>query len=303
MIEENNKASDLNAAWTISRVLRWTARKFDQSGYASARLDAEVLLAHCLGMERIGLYLAHDKPLDGTELGRYRQSVRRRLAGEPVAYITGQREFWSLPLAVSNSVLVPRPETEGMVELAVDALKMQQEARRSADRMRVIDVGTGSGAIAIALAQELDMVDVFAIDVDASALACARRNATKVGVAIHFIQGDLLHAISSVASFDLIIANLPYISSNEVSCLSPEVRDWEPRIALDGGPDGLSFIRPLVAQSSTHLVSGGRLMLEIDRNQGPRVEALLRAAGFDHVSTHCDLSDLPRVVQGTLTST
>jgi release factor glutamine methyltransferase len=248
--------------WTILDVLTWTADRFAQAGIASPRIDADVLLADSLGLDRMQLYLQFDRPLDPPELSRYRDRVRRRIAREPVAYITGTREFFSLPFAVDARVLVPRPETETLVERALELLA-------AIDAPRIADVGTGSGAIAVAIAKHKTDATVDAIDVDENALVVARINAATHDVAgrVTARTGDLLKGVAD-RSLDMVVSNPPYLTASEWAAADSDVRDHEPPRALVAGEDGLDVIRPLVAQAAGALVSGGWLLVEIGAGQG-----------------------------------
>ena len=284
--------SGRDESWTVLRVLAWTADRFGQEGLGSPRLDAELLLAHCLGVERVRLYMDHEKPLLPEELGRYRELVRRRLRREPVAYITGTREFWSLPLVVSDRVLVPRPETETLVEQALRSV-----AELELDAPLIVDVGTGSGAIALALASELPRARILALDVDPAALEVAAENARRLELELTLLRGDLLDALpADTGPLDLVVANLPYVARSELDGLEPEVARWEPRRALDGGPDGLDPLRRLVAQAAARLGAGRALALEIGAEQAPAVTRLCSGHGFEGVRVVQDLAGLDRVV-------
>lgn len=249
-------------------VLRWTAQDLEQRGSPSARLDAEVLLAHVLELDRVGLYLAHDRPLDAGERARYRRCVERRRAGEPVAYITGHKEFFSLGLLVDARVLVPRPETELLVEEAVRALG--EPVREGA---RALDVGTGSGAVAVALLHACPSLRVDATDVSPGALEVAAENARKHGVQdrLRLLPGDLDGPVAGEAPYDLVVANLPYIPAGELAGLPVTVRDFEPRLALDGGPDGLALVRSLVRRAPILLAPGATMLLEVGQGQATAV--------------------------------
>jgi release factor glutamine methyltransferase len=279
---------DGNEPWTPLRVLEWTTRRFETAGHASPRLDAQVLLAHVLRCDRVHLYTQFDKPLGEDELAAFRELVRRRLAGEPTAYLVGEKEFWSLPLAVGPRVLVPRPDTETLVQVALEL------APRS-EPIRIADIGTGSGAVAIALAVELPAAALVATDVSGDALEVAAQNAARHGVAdrIQFRMGDLTAALPDGAQFHLLVANLPYIPTADIDALPPEVRA-EPRAALDGGPDGLELVRRLVGDAAARLVAGGHIALEHAPNQARAVADLL-ADEFDGVAARKDLAGHPRV--------
>jgi release factor glutamine methyltransferase len=276
------------ANWTILDVLNWTTARFKERGMASPRLDAELLAAHAFGLSRVQLYTQFDRPLLADELAAYRELVRRRQGGEPVAYIVGRKEFWSLDLAVDDRVLIPRPDTEAAVE---EALSLLGDDARS-----VADVGTGSGAIALALAKARPGLAVFAGDISGGALEVARANAERLALAVTFVEGHLLEPLASHGPFDLIVANLPYIPAADVEGLAPEVRS-EPRLALvGGGNDGLDVVRALIARASDALRPGGALVLEIGAGQADATAALCEAAGLVDVRRRRDLGDIERVV-------
>ena len=276
--------------WTPLKVLEWTTQRFADAGNGAARLDAQVLLAHVLECDRVALYTGFDKPLGDEELGRYRELIRRRLAGEPTAYLVGEKEFWSLALAVDARVLIPRPDTEVLVEVAV-AL-----AKDRAAVPRIAEVATGSGAVAIALATELPTATIVATDLSAGALAVATANVERHGVAerVSLREGDLLAPLAG-EQFDVIVANLPYIPAGDIAGLAPEVQ-CEPRGALDGGPDGLDLLRRLCADVRSLLAPGGAVALEHDADQAAEVRGLL--ADFATVDTRADLAGNPRVTVG-----
>ncbi len=276
--------------WTILEVLNWTAGRFATEGVESPRVDAEVLLAWCLDLERIRLYTDHDKPLAAEELAAYRGAVKRRLAGEPVAYITGSREFWSLSLEVDPAVLIPRPETELLVERSL--------ARCDGAGLTMADVGTGSGAIALALARERLGATVYALDSSAEALEVARRNAERTQVELTFLQGDLLEPVQGRGPLDLVVSNPPYVTTAEMEDLPRHVRNFEPRLALHGGEDGLDVYRRLVPAAAAALGAKGHLILEIGHTQAVAVSGLLEEAGFESVEVFQDLAGLDRAVVG-----
>lgn len=275
-------------SWTILEVLRWTVARFERQGLDSARLDAELLATRAFARSRVELYTHYDQPLGEGELASYRALVQRRLAGEPVAYILGRKEFWSLDLQVDARVLVPRPDTETLVELALSLLAGKASAR-------VVDIGTGSGAIAIALKKERAGDEVVAVDLSAEALTVARENAARVDVQIGFLEGDLLAPLTG--SFDLVVSNPPYIPSAQLAGLSAEVR-CEPRLALDGGDDGLGVVRRLVGGARAVLAPDGWLALEVGAGQATQAGELLRAAGYGDLGTRRDLGGIERVVFG-----
>jgi release factor glutamine methyltransferase len=275
--------------WTILEVLRWTAGYLGEKGVPTPRLDAEVLLAHALGLDRVGLYLDYARPLQAAELARYRELVRRRAQREPVAYIRGYKEFWSLEFTVGPAVLIPRPETELLVE---EALGLARQARA-----RIVEVGTGSGAVAVVLARELHQ-EVLATDSSAAALSVAGRNAQRHQAAVRFVLGDLLAPFGE-AVFDIVVSNPPYVPRGEIAGVAPEL-SFEPRAALDGGEDGLESIRGLVAEAPRVLAAGGWLLLEVGAGQAAEVSRLFEAAGLVEVASVADLAGTPRVVKGHL---
>lgn len=277
--------------WTVGRLLTWTTDWLLSRGSESPRLDAEVLLAHVRGCPRIALYTAFDTPVAEAERGRFRELVKRRGAGEPVAYLVGSREFFSLPFAVDKAVLVPRPETEGLVVRVLDLC-------RAAAAPRIIDVGTGSGAIVVALAKHLPRATFAATDVSAEALEVARANAERHGVGerITFLHGDLLAA--AAGPWDVIVSNPPYVREDEFAALPRDVRDHEPRGALVSGPTGVELVERLADAAAAALVPGGWLVVEI----GPAVAAAAEAAfaarpALEPGPTLKDLAGLPRIVQ------
>lgn len=281
----------MEEVWTTLKVLDWTAGRFARAGMGSPRLDAQVLLAHALKTDRVGLYTHFDKPLRGEELAACRALIKRRLGGEPVAYLTGEKEVWSLSLAVDERVLVPRPDTETLIEAVLDRLKPRDGA------MTIVDVGTGSGAIAIVLARELPAARIIATDISDDALAVARGNIERHGVGdrVTAVAGDLLAPVSQPV--DAIVANLPYIPTAEVGKLAAEVKR-EPRLALDGGEDGLDLIRRLLADAPTKLASDGLLALEHGADQAENLAALIAATpGLHLIETRNDLAGHPRVTQ------
>ncbi|MGH7796411.1 MAG: peptide chain release factor N(5)-glutamine methyltransferase [Candidatus Binatia bacterium] len=279
----------------VAEVLRQGARRLLAAGIENGRLDAEVLLGHILGKSREQLVLAANAPTNRGQSDAYEKLLARRLEREPVAYITGTREFWSLDFHVTRAVLVPRPETERLVEVAL-ALASELGAGKT---LRIADLGTGSGAIAVALAKELPAAGFLAVDLSAAALAVAWRNAARHGVAdrIKFVRGDLFETIGTRVGLDLIVSNPPYIPSAEIAALEPEVSRWEPRAALDGGPDGLGCYRRIAAQASNCLTADGAVALEIGAGMGTAVTGLFKsAAGWNDVKTYKDYAGNDRIV-------
>ncbi len=285
-----------SAPWTILRVLQWAESHLQQKGISEPRSGASVLLAHCLGCTRLDLYLRHDKPLTAEELGCYKRLLRRRLAHEPTQYITGHQEFWSLDFIVNPAVLIPRPETELIVEAVIRHVRNHPESGRW---HQLLDVGTGSGVLAVALAKELPHLQITASDASPEALAVARLNSERHGVQdrVTLVQGDLLTALDPLGSFDIVVANPPYVPTATWEQLPPEIRDHEPRLALDGGPDGLEVIHRLVYEVPPFLRSGGFLALEVGQGQAESVVQLLEATqAFSSTSIIPDYQHIGRVV-------
>ncbi len=285
----------MEKVWTIVEIIRLTTDFFTKHQVASPRLDAELLLAYVLGLERIQLYVQFDRPLDKEELAEYRELVRRRAAHEPVAYILGQKEFWSLTFKVSPKVLIPRPDTEVLVETALKTLK----AYRNTQPL-ILDLATGSGNIIISLAKELPQARLSASDLSEAALETARENARAHGVAdrITWYCGDLFNCLLKIkGQVDLLVSNPPYIAERQLAALQPEVRDFEPRQALAAGSDGLDIYRKIAAQAGKWLKKGAWLCLEIGAEQAAAVKRLLSDSGqFDKIQITKDYAGLNRVV-------
>ena len=284
--------SSLPATWTVLDVVRWTTARFAERAIATPRLDAELLVAQVLSLPRVQLYVQFERVLSPDELAVLRDLIKRRQGGESVAYLTGRKEFWKLEFTVDARVLVPRPDTETLVEEALARL-----GPGGAGAPRIADVGTGSGALAITLAKLRTDAAVFASDASAAALEVARANAERLGVAVTFVEGDLGAPLTPHAPFTLIVANLPYIPSGDLAALPADVRS-EPALALDGGADGLDLVRRLVGEAPGLLASGGVLALEIGAGQAEATRALLQAAGFTDVQVRKDLASVERVVSG-----
>jgi release factor glutamine methyltransferase len=283
--------------WKLLELLREATQFLSSKGLESSRLEAESMLAAALEVRRIDLYLQFEKVLTGSEVEGFRSLVRQRLTGRPLQYITGDAGFRLLDLQVDERVLVPRPETEILVEEALGFLGDSPAGE-------ILDVGCGSGAIAVSVARECEAARVLATDVSRDAIAVARDNAQRHDVAdrIRFLCADLLTPLAGAARFAAILSNPPYIASGEIPTLQPEVRDYEPHLALDGGADGLAVIRRLVPLAAQHLLPGGRLLIEVGAGQSGAVENVLEQAGFDAstVHTRADLAGTPRVVTGAV---
>ncbi len=292
--------SDRQRNWTVLELLRWTTDYFQRQGIESARLDAELLLAHALESERLRLYIEHDKPVLPAERDRFRELVRRRAQERvPVSILLGEREFWSLAFKVTKDVLTPRPDTETLVEAALSKLKGQRPAGSAAEgRWRILDLGTGSGAIALSLASELPDADITATDLSEAALQIAAENADRLqhGERVRFLHGDLFDPVAG-ERFDIVVSNPPYVARKDAKSLPPELAH-EPEMALFAGEDGLDVIRRLVAGAGERLSPGGWLMMELSPEQAGTVEQMLAGAGFVDVERRFDLARRPRVVGG-----
>ncbi|HET9595620.1 MAG TPA: peptide chain release factor N(5)-glutamine methyltransferase [Anaeromyxobacteraceae bacterium] len=271
--------------WTPLKLIAWTQGYFARSGVDAPRLTAEVLLAHALGCDRVRLYLDFDKPLGAQELERYRALVRRRAEGEPTAWLTGVREFHGRPFASDARALVPRPETELLVEAALAALP---------ERGSALDLCTGTGCVGVTLALERPGARVVSVDLSEDALALARENSARLGAAVELLRGDLFAPLAPGDRFHVVAANPPYVPTGELAGLSREVRR-EPRLALDGGPDGLAVARRIVAGAAAWLLPGGTLALEMHESHVEALPALCRAAGFARAEARRDLAGLPRL--------
>ena len=295
-----------NETWTVLKIIQWTTEYLKGKGIDNPRLDSEVLLAHLLRLDRVGLYLNFDRPLSRDELSSFREIVKRRGSREPLQYITGHQEFWSLDFKVTPDVLIPRPDTEILVEEALKAVRRETLDVRRQNQLpfTILDLCTGSGCIAISLAHELKDAVVHAIDASEAALSIARENAEKNGVRdrVIFLQGDLYEALTShvsrLTSYDLIVSNPPYIKNIDIPNIQPEVRDYEPRMAVDGGTEGLGFYKRIVADAPNHLSPHGWLMVEVGEGQADAVSKMMTDTGaFESISTVKDLAGIERVVR------
>lgn len=271
--------------WTVARLLAWTRAYFERNGLESARLCAEALLAHAMNCERIQLYTRFEAEPDPQTLAAFRDSVKQAAAGRPIAYLTGVKEFFSLPFNVTPDVLTPRPETEVLVERVIHLVRAQPGEIR-----RVLEIGVGSGCIVVSLARHLPGVALSASDISAPALEVARGNAARHGVEsrIELREGDLFEPWMTAGPFDLIVSNPPYIGLREASELSPGVRDHEPHLALFSGEDGLRMIQRLLDESPARLARQGHLLLEVAFNQAPAVRERMNQAGWRDIVTYRD---------------
>ncbi len=281
--------------WTIGELLRWATDDFRTRGIESPRLDAELLLGHATGLTRIQLIVEAGKELEADALARFRELVKRRRAREPIAYILGVREFYGHAFRVDSRVLVPRPDTEALVEEAL------VRTRHVSLAMRALDLCTGSGCVAVSLALERPTSLVLATDRSDGALAVARDNALRLGAyRVALARGDLYAAVPPGCRFDVVTANPPYVATGELAGLMPDVRDFEPRPALDGGEDGLALVRRVVAGAAPWLVRGGALAVEVGAGQAGAAVTLFERAGYEQVQIRRDYARIERVVSGVL---
>jgi len=312
-----NSTSSAKEAWTIGRLLGWTAEYLTKQGADSPRLDAEILLAHARGCQRIELYTAFTELAPDDLREKFRALVKQRAEGAPVAYLVGRREFYSLSFQVNRDVLIPRPETEFAVIEVLDRIGPRPGKSGSASEptpsastgttsphsperpLEIVDVGTGSGAIVVALAVHAPQCRFTAIDISPAALRVARENAAEHGVAQHieFQEGDLLSGVSPQRKFDVVVSNPPYVSEAEMDELARDVREHEPHVALVAGPTGTEVIARLASQAAEHLVPGGWFICEISPMIESRVLELLAALGaFEPATIRKDLAGLARIV-------
>jgi release factor glutamine methyltransferase len=306
------------AAFDIRGALKEAMARLRGAGVPSHTLAAELLLMHALGRDRTWLYSHPESALDRGEAEKYFALVARRTVGEPLQYLTGKQEFWGLEFEVTPAALIPRPETEHVVEVALDRLgsrgiKIRLDTGEPSPRLRIADVGTGSGCLAVALAWELPHADIFATDISADVLALARRNAARHGVSdrVHFLQTSLLEALlpqllvssRGSASFDLIVSNPPYVAREQAPSLAREVRDYEPAAALFGGATGTEIYGPLIEEAGALLRPGGILVLELGYDSANRVRAILSAdPRWTNISLTNDLAGIPRVISAIMSS-
>ena len=276
--------------WTIGSILKWTEQYFNDKGVESSRLDAEVLLSRVLGKERIYLYVHFDQPLQQMELGRFREMIKQRVKRIPVAYILGEKEFMGMDFSVSPAVLIPRPDTEILVENVIERLKKMEN-------VHIVDIGTGSGAIAVSILANCLNVSGVAVDISSEALAVAKSNAIRHGVdmRLEFVKSDVYDSLSA-GQFDAIISNPPYIPDKDIAGLEPEVK-CEPYDALAGGKDGLDFYRRLIQEGIKFLKPNGFMAFEVGIYQAEDVADIGRETGaFNHFEIIKDYGNIDRVV-------
>jgi release factor glutamine methyltransferase len=279
---------------TVREILNETTRNFEHVGIPSARLDAEILLSFCLKRDRIDFLKTPNLQISKTQLTDFKKLVSRRLKWEPVAYITKRKEFWSFSLEVNKDVLIPRPDTEVIIEETLSVCEKQ-----ALDKPRILDIGTGSGAIALAFAKELPRARIVATDISPAALTIAKKNTRNLGLAKHieFLHGDLFEPVEGI--FDIIVSNPPYIADQEYQKLPPGVKDYEPKEALWAGQTGVEFYEKLIYQSKNHLNKNGWLLLEIGAKQEASVRKIMENCEYyENIDIRKDYAGLPRVIKG-----
>jgi len=297
----HNQPDSSGNEWTILKVLKWTTSYFKSRSIESPRSSAEILLAHTLDINRIDLYLQYDQPLNSDELEKFKALIKRRAAREPVAYITGIKEFWSLELVVTKDVLIPRPDTECLVEASLSILSAASADNSDLKPMHILDLGTGSGAIVLALAKEQPMHSYFASDCNIKTIKVAKKNAEKNNLdeKVSFFTGDWLSPLNdSKISFDMIISNPPYIRTGDIAGLQPEIYEYEPRIAIDGEGDGLNSLKHIIYSAHTLLKRYGTLLIEIGHDQRDALSRIIENCGkYENIVFSKDYSGYYRVLQ------
>jgi release factor glutamine methyltransferase len=292
----HNPIKSQRPEWTIMKLLQWAVTYFKSHDIDSPRATAEILLSHALAANRIDLYLHYDQPLNAAELNRFKVVVKRRIKREPVAYILGHKEFWTLDLEVSPEVLIPRPETECLVERALENLA----AAPDLSRKHILELGTGSGAILLALASEKPRHAYWGTDISAGAIRLAQRNAICHGLAenMRFIVADWFAPFAARTDlFDMIVSNPPYIKTEDLEQLRPEIKAFEPLVALDGSADGLRCLRHIIESAHLYLKPGGRLILEMGHDQKtPLTQIIDRCGQYEDISYYTDYSGYDRII-------
>jgi len=295
--------------YSVRELLKAAIAQLRAANIPSYTLDAELLLLAVSGRDRTWIYAHPEEMIPRSSVDRYFALLARRKAGEPTQHLTGKQEFWGLPFEVTPDVLIPRPETEHLIEVALDRLAVREiragrPPRLAGEKATLVDIGTGSGCIAVTLAKELPSATIYATDISSAALAVARRNARTLGFAnrVHFVESNLFEAFSphdthhSPLSFDLVISNPPYVSRRDASSLAVEVREHEPELALYGGEQGFELYAELIAQAQHHVKPAGLLVLELGYNSLPAVQPLLDESVWANVGVTKDLAGIPRVL-------
>jgi release factor glutamine methyltransferase len=291
-----NRETSSEDPWTILKLLKWATDYFRDNEIDDPKPSAEILLAQSLHLRRIDLYLQHDRPLEKRELAAFKILLKRKQKREPVAYIVGHKEFWSMPFTVTHDVLIPRPETECLLEVTLDIVN----ATGGGENIRVLELGTGSGALIISLASQKKENDYYASDISEKALAVAKQNAVTHGLnGIHFFAGDWMEPLTAKKRFfDVIVSNPPYIPSRQIASLAPEIYRYEPLVALDGDEDGLKCLRHIVQNAWAYLKPHGWLALEIGYDQKEDMMGIARSCGkYDRIMILKDYSGHDRIIR------
>ena len=296
-----NQPRSTDPEWTIIKLLKWTTSYFESHDIDGPRIEAEILLAHALQLQRIDLYLQYDRPLSSNELSRFKDLIKRRINREPVAYILGSKEFWSMDFMVTKDVLIPRPDTEFLVEAAINLLPQDSASCAILTPKRILELGTGSGAVVLALASMRPCHLFFASDRIMAAVKLAKQNAKQHGFEsrVSFICADWFGPFKDkMPVFDMIVSNPPYVPSRVIGKLQPEIVKYEPISAIDGGEDGLSCLRYIINNAHFYLQRKGHLLLEIGHDQRNDVQNIVdQCAKYENVVYTKDYSGYDRVVQ------
>ncbi|SMC76150.1 release factor glutamine methyltransferase [Desulfocicer vacuolatum DSM 3385] len=285
--------------WTLLDTVAWTATYFKNKGLDSPRLTAEMLMCHCLEMDRMALYMEFDRPLHSDELARYKALIQRRVQREPVAYITGKKGFWDIEVAVSPHVLIPRPDTETLVEAALSEMTQRRQSQTQRP-LKILELGPGSGAVIVSLARAMPDNEYVAVDVSPAAAENTLENARRLGCDkdLSVVSGSWFDPFAPGTVFDLIVSNPPYIPTRDIESLAPEIQDYEPRLALDGGMSGLDCIEHILSRAPAHLAHGGIILMETGFDQKTAVEALVNElAVYDGFESIRDEAGHHRVVK------
>ncbi len=278
--------------WTIKEIIFWTKNYFENNKIDSPRLTAELLLSKAINKDRISLYTNFDKPLNKEELKKYKSLIKRRIKGEPTAYILGEKEFWSLNFKVSKDTLIPRPETEILIEKTIEYAKTLEK------RIKILEIGTGCGNIAIALAKELENVFIISIDINFKALEIANINIKNHNVKdkVFLVNSNIFNSLKNKNFFDILVSNPPYIDSREINNLQVEIKDFEPLLALDGGVNGLVFYEKMFLTAKFFLNNRGKIFFEFGTDiQAEKISTIAKMNNYREIKIFNDYSNLPRV--------
>ena len=288
----------MSEIWTIRKILSWTTDYFKEKGIDSPRLTAELLLSKTLNKPRLYLYTNFNQPLNRDELLNFKNLIKKRVNGEPTYYIIGEKEFWTFKVKVNEHVLIPRPETEVLIEhVLIYAKKLKH------NKVNILEIGTGSGNIAIALSKELsNNTAILSIDKSIEALKVAKENILMNNVEnINIVNGDIATPLKMKRYFDIIVSNPPYIKTDDLDGLQREIKEYEPIVALNGGKEGMFFFEKIIHVASEILKKSGKIFFEFgEKEQGEKIEQLLKERGFENIEIYKDYADSPRVISGEL---